>query len=241
MDRRNFLKVLRILGSRYKRDLPAHIREDPFRTMIGCLLSTRTLDERTDIAYTALFSRYPTLESLLAADPEVVKELVRPVNFYATKAKRVLEAASYISKVHGGKVPRSRKCLLEVPGIGPKCADIILNYAFRKAAVAVDTHVEVVSKRLGVCSPEDSYDEAKKKIETLATKRELGRINDILVCFGKEFCKKRNPKCNICPVFFYCEWPEKFKAAKREPERYQGTEIRTKRAQDSAKTPDKSL
>jgi endonuclease-3 len=198
--------------------LPAHIREDPFRTLIGCLLSTRTLDERTDIAFAALFSRYPTLESLLDANPEVVRELIKPVNFYATKAKRVLEAASYISKVHGGKVPRSRKLLLEVPGIGPKCADIILNYSFRKTTVAVDTHVEVVSKRLGVCSPEDSYDIAKNKIESLATKRYLGRINDILVCFGKEFCRKRGPRCGTCPVFKYCEWPEKYKVAKRDSE-----------------------
>ncbi len=206
-----FSKVLKILEERFSRDLPAHIKEDPFRVLIGCILSARTKDENTDKAYEALFREFADARSLAQADLLRIQALIKPVNYYKTKAKRIKEAASFIIEKFKGRVPKSRKALMRIPGIGPKCADIVLSYGFGKPTVAVDTHVETVAKRLGVAPERARYEEVKRAIEQATPLSLRARVNDLLVVFGREICHKNNPKCSVCPVFEFCIWEGKWK------------------------------
>lgn len=215
MDRERFSEAIRILESKYSRDLPAHIREDPYRTLIGCILSARTRDEFTDKAYRALFSRFGSPREILEASEDEIRELIRPVNFYVTKAKRIKQATAYIVERFGGRVPEDREKLMEIPGVGAKCADIVLSYAFGHNTVAVDTHVEVVAKRLGVCPEDAGYEEVKAAIEALAPKEKLWKINSLFVEFGQQVCSKSNPKCDVCPIYHLCEWEGKAERARR--------------------------
>ncbi|MEM3670205.1 MAG: endonuclease III [Thermoprotei archaeon] len=209
MNKRRFQEIVTKLLPQFGRKLPDHVSEDPFRVLIGCILSTRTRDEFTDKAYGALFAVYPTVEELSAADIEQIAALIKPVNFYKTKAKRVKEAATWILHEYGGKVPSGRVELLKVPGIGPKCADIVLSFGFGLDTVAVDTHVEVVAKRLGVAPPDAKYDEIQEKLQQVAAPGTLADLNDLFVAFGQKVCLKHVPKCNICPVYDYCVWEGK--------------------------------
>jgi len=209
VDRLKFAEIVAILEAKYRRDLPAHIREDPYRTLIGCILSARTKDYYTDKAYNALFSRFKSPEEVAQASEEEICGLIKPVNFYITKAKRIRQASEYILQHFGGKVPEDRAKLLEIPGIGEKCADIVLNYAFGHNTVAVDTHVEVVAKRLGVARRDAKYGEVKAALEQMSPPEKVGDINNLFVEFGQQICTKNRPKCSLCPVYDLCEWEDK--------------------------------
>lgn len=211
MDSETFEAVLKLLKPRFERVLPEHVSEDPFRVLIGCILSTRTRDEKTDRAYQALFEAYPDPASLAGADSSDVERLIRPVNFYKTKAKRIIAAARFLVQEFGGGVPSDRARLLLFPGIGPKCADIVLSFGFGVDTVAVDTHVETVAKRLGLAAEDAGYDEVKASIEGVCPKEELRGINDLFVSFGRAVCLRQAPKCHICPVYRFCVWPGKVK------------------------------
>lgn len=215
MDGTKFAKALVRLTKSYGRDLPAHISEDPGRVVIGCILSARTRDERTDQAYASLFSTFPSLDLLCAASIEDLENLIKPVNFYRTKARKIKEAACYMLRELGGRIPRSRKELMAIPGIGPKCADIVLSYAWGMDTVAVDTHVETVSKRLGVAPPSAKYEELKYRLERLAPPKFRSRVNDLFVVFGREVCTKSAPKCWMCPIYSLCEWKGKYQRKRK--------------------------
>lgn len=209
VDNRSFLKVVSILKKRFQRNLPSHIRGDPFKTLIGCILSARTRDEFTDEAYDALFKRFKTPTELARASESQLQKLIKPVNFYLTKARRIKQAAEFVLRNFGGTIPLDRAKLMEVPGIGPKCADIVLSYAFGVNTVAVDTHVDTVAKRLGVVSEEANYEEVKSALVEHAPSGNVSELNDLFVMFGRAICHKNHPKCYVCPVYDYCEWSAK--------------------------------
>jgi len=207
MDAATFRQVIHILRKRYGLMGPDHIQPtSPFRTLIGAMLSHRTRDEMTDRAYNRLFERFETPEHLARASLAEIRTLIRDVGFYRQKSKRIREVARIISKKPNKTVPSSREELMKLPGVGPKTADIVLSYAYGQPQVAVDTHVEAVSKRLGVASKEARYDEVKRNIMALAGRDDLLLINTLFVKFGREICRRPVPRCGVCPVTNYCEW-----------------------------------
>lgn len=216
--------TLRTILDRYRWEGPRHISRDPFRTLIGCILSQRTRDETTDAAFGRLFSRYRGVHDLAEADPAEVEKLIYPVGFYRTKARRIVEAARFIRDVFGGRVPDRMEDLLRIPGIGRKCANIVLAYAFGRPAIAVDTHVHRVTKRLGIV-PEDSgaadVEEALRR--TVPVDRWV-EVNHALVRFGKEVCRPARPLCGACPVQERCRFYS------REIRRAEGHRARRKQA-----------
>jgi endonuclease-3 len=215
VDTQSFEKVVSILKHRFRRVLPTHIRGDPFRTLVGCILSARTRDEFTDLAFDALFKKFESPKELAGASETELQRLIRPVNFYLTKARRIKQAAQFVMQNFGGRVPLDRVKLMEVPGIGPKCADVVLSYAFGVNTVAVDTHVDTVAKRLGVAAEEADYEEVKRSLVELAPSQNVSELNDLFVMFGKEICRKNHPKCYACPVYQFCEWRFKSTYKKR--------------------------
>lgn len=198
--------VLRTILDRYRWKGPKHISNDPFKTLIGCILSQRTRDETTDAAFERLFSKYCGVYDLAEADPADVERLIYPVGFYRTKAKRIVEAARFVRDVFGGRVPDRMEDLLRIPGIGRKCANIVLAYAFGRPAIAVDTHVYRVSKRLSIVPEDADAADVEGALRQIVPEGRWIEVNHALVRFGKEICRPINPLCERCPVKKHCRF-----------------------------------
>ncbi|MCS7135589.1 MAG: endonuclease III [Nitrososphaerota archaeon] len=207
MDEETFVKIINLLAERYGIQAPVHLDSlDPFKVLVGTVLSHRTRDEVTDLAFRRLFSKYKNVEEIANAPLDDITRLIKPVGFYKEKAKRIKEIAKLILERYGGQVPRSRELLMELPGVGYKTADIVLSVAYGEPIVAVDTHVETISKRLGIVGWNAKYEEIRKGIERITPPHMRRIVNRVLVTFGKEICRKPRPKCESCPITAYCEW-----------------------------------
>ena len=178
---------------------------DAFQILVGTVLSQRTRDEMTERATKALFAKYPGSRELARAEAKDVERLVRPSNFYKTKAKRVIGVARVIVEKFGGQVPKTMEELLEIPGVGRKTAGCVVVYGFRGAALPVDTHVNRIANRLGLVEtkkPEDT----EKALKRIVPKKDWIRVNDLLVRHGQAICRPIGPKCPECPVKAECKY-----------------------------------
>ncbi len=196
--------LLEIIEAYGTADLPDHVREDPFHVLIGCILSQRTRDETTDAAYRRLFSRFSGPEDLARADPTEIEKLIYPVGFYRNKAKTIVKAARFILEEFGGRVPDRFEDLLKIPGIGRKCANIVLAYAFGKPAIPVDTHVYRVAKRLGIVPADATPADVEDALKRIVPKDYWIRVNHALVRFGRAVCRPVRPRCDSCPFRDVC-------------------------------------
>ena len=187
---------------------------DPFKILIGTILSHRTKDENTTSATENLFSVYKTPYELAGADLETVRGLVRPSGFYNMKAKNVIKASKQLVTDFGGKVPDNEVDLLKIHAVGRKTANCVLVYAFNKPAIPVDTHVHRISNRLGLADtvkPEDTEAVLVRKVP----KRYWLDLNDLFVRFGQTTCKPIGPKCGSCTLKGGCRYYQEVVLPKR--------------------------
>ena len=177
----------------------------PFRSCIGCMLSAQSLDRNTAAATTALFKLATTPEAMLALDDATIAAAIKPCGLYNMKARNIRKFCETLIGEHGGVVPDTREGLLKMPGIGRKCADIVMSFTFDADVIAVDTHVHRVCNRIGLTDAKT----ADKTAEQLVDRAPDWAHRDghfWLIQFGKRICVARNPKCDICPVSDLCEW-----------------------------------
>jgi endonuclease-3 len=177
--------------------------QDPFRILIGCLLSLRTRDETTAVASARLFARAATPRAMLALAPRTIARTIFPVGFYRTKA-RVLRAVSReLLERFGGQVPADLDALLTLPGVGRKTANLVVTTGFNRPGICVDTHVHRISNRLGFIrtrTPEETEQALRAKLP----RRHWIGLNDLLVAFGQNLCQPLSPRCSDCPVAGLC-------------------------------------
>jgi endonuclease-3 len=177
-----------------------------FEILIGTILSQRTRDANTAKACNQLFSKYKTVKQMANANLRSIQKLIKPAGFYKVKAKRIKEVSKIILKQYNGNVPKNRKELLDLPGVGHKTSGIVMVYGYgAPETIPVDTHVHRISNRLDLIktkSPEQSEEELIKIIP----KRYWIEFNDLFVRFGQQTCLPRGPKCTICPISNYCEY-----------------------------------
>ncbi len=188
---------------RYRRN--KHI-DDPFRVLVHCILSQRTRDEQSYRAAEELFKRYKTPKDLATANLETVMELIRNTGLYKAKSKYIIQAARIIVEKHGGRVPRSMKELLKLPGIGRKCANIVLAYGYGIPAIAVDTHVYRIAKRLGLAPLNATHLEVEKALMRKIPRNLWIYVNHAFVDFGRDICKPVRPDCNRCFLRELCTY-----------------------------------
>ncbi|MCW7754692.1 endonuclease III [Desulfobotulus sp. H1] len=175
----------------------------PFGVLVATLLSLRTKDEVTEAAARRLLSRADTPERMLNLGEERIRELIFPVGFYPTKARRLMSIAAILVEKYEGGVPDSMEELLALPGVGRKTANLVLVEGFGIPAICVDTHVHRISNRLG-------YVEAPTPEKTeMALRAKLPleywvAYNEILVAFGQTLCRPVSPWCSRCPVAALC-------------------------------------
>jgi len=181
----------------------ANIKQDPFKILISTILSARTRDANTKIATERLFAKYNSPYLIATADNESLEDLIRASGFYRIKANRIKEVSKVLLDNYNGKVPKDFEDLISLPGVGAKTANCVLVYAFKEAAIPVDTHVHRISNRLGwvkTVKPEQT----EKALREVVPKSLWIQINRIFVRFGQEICLPLQPKCDICPVEKMC-------------------------------------
>lgn len=178
---------------------------DPFKILIGTILSHRTKDENTTRATENLFSRYKTPGQIADADPGEVRRLIRPSGFYNMKTKNIMRASRQVVEEFGGKVPDNEEDLLKIHSVGRKTANCVLVYAFNKPAIPVDTHVHRISNRLGLVKTKKPEDTEAELVRTVP-KRYWLELNDLFVRFGQTTCKPIGPKCAGCTLNGSCQY-----------------------------------
>jgi endonuclease-3 len=178
-------------------------RRDPFRVLIGTILSQRTRDENTAKASEQLFGKFDTPEKLASARIEEIERLIRPSGFYHVKAQRIQKVAQQILLDYGGEVPRDVTNLLKLEGVGRKTANCVLVYGFQVPAIPVDVHVHRIANRLGLVSTK-TPEETENALMEVFEEREWIVVNELLVTFGKEVCRPRNPRCEECFLLDLC-------------------------------------
>jgi endonuclease III len=178
---------------------------DPFKILIGTILSHRTKDENTTRATENLFSRYKTPSEIAGADPKVVRQLIRPSGFYNMKTRNIMRASEQVMTEFGGKVPDNEEDLLKIHSVGRKTANCVLVYAFKKPAIPVDTHVHRISNRLGLVDTKKPEDTEAELVRTVP-KRYWLELNDLFVRFGQTTCKPIGPKCGECSLTASCRY-----------------------------------
>lgn len=206
-----FSKVLAILAQHYTDSAYSTAlneiskQDDPFRVLIGTVLSQRTRDEVTAETEQALFREYPDAASLSAADRRHIERLIRRVGFYRTKAKAVKDISRDILDRFGGKVPHDMESLLSLPMVGRKTANCVLVYGFGMNAIPVDTHVHRISNRLGWVKTKKP-EETERALVGMLPKETWLAVNELMVTHGKNICRPIGPLCQRCPVAELCAY-----------------------------------
>ncbi len=172
-------------------------RREPFRVLIGTILSQRTNDDVTYPAAERLFSRYRSAEELAAAEPREVARLIKPVGFYNVKAERIVEVAQIIVNQYQGHVPDTLDELLKLPSVGRKTANCVLVFGFGKPAIPVDTHVHRISNRLGLVQTATPL-ETEMALKEVLDRKYWIEFNELLVHHGRALCRPLRPKCGEC-------------------------------------------
>ncbi|MCS4540205.1 MAG: endonuclease III [Thaumarchaeota archaeon] len=178
---------------------------DPFKILIGTILSHRTRDENTTRAVEKLFAKYKDVEELAKARESDVRERIRPAGFYNVKARNVIRVARQLIDEFGGVVPRRMEDLLRLHSVGRKTANCVLVYGFNEPAIPVDTHVHRISNRLALVdtkTPEQTEMELIKGVP----KAYWLELNDLFVRFGQTTCKPIGPRCEVCSLTGICRY-----------------------------------
>ena len=201
----NVVKIIRILKKRY--DVGAW-RMRPFRALIGCIISQRTKDETTGPAADRLFAAADTPQRMSKLTTKRIAKLIYPAGFYNQKAKNIKATCKMLLERYNGRVPKTREELMKLPGIGGKCADIVLLFSYGYSVIPVDTHVAKVSQRLG-WTRHKHREKIREDLHELFPPKKRAAINGLLVMFGKEICRSPFPKCYSCPLEKLCPYPNK--------------------------------
>ena len=184
-------------------DLVAAQTPDPFRILVGTILSSRTQDATTAAAVSKLFARVKTPAQLAALSEAEIESLIFPVGFYHTKAKHLKQLPGALDAQFNGIVPDEIDDLCKLPGVGRKTANLVRSLAFRKPAICVDVHVHRISNRLGIVQTKTPL-ETEMALREILPRQYWMDWNSHLVAFGQTCCRPVNPRCAECPVARWC-------------------------------------
>lgn len=178
---------------------------NPFKILIGTILSARTRDENTTRVVRKFFERFQTPQDVASADIDTIKRIIHSIGFYNVKAERIKRVSSILVERHAGKVPSEIDELLELPGVGRKTANCVLVYAFDKPAIPVDIHVHRISNRLGLVktrTPEQTEMELARTVD----ENLWNKVNDTFVMYGQNICLPVKPRCGMCDLKTSCSY-----------------------------------
>ncbi len=175
----------------------------PFQLLVATILSAQATDKSVNAASPALFGRYPDAATMARATPEELEPYIRAIGLYRNKAKSLVLSARALVEQHGGEVPDDFEALLGLPGVGRKTANVVTSNAFGRAAIAVDTHVGRLARRLEF-SAHYHPDKVEKDLEKLFPRERWVFAHHALILHGRRVCTARNPNCQGCALSPLC-------------------------------------
>jgi endonuclease-3 len=181
---------------------------NPFTLLVAVVLSAQATDAGVNKATPALFAAADTPEKMVALGEDKVREFIKTIGLFRTKAKNVIALSAMLIAKHGGVVPPVREALEELPGVGRKTANVVLNIAFGQPTIAVDTHIFRVGNRTGLAPGKDPY-EVEMNLERVVPDAYKLHAHHWLILHGRYICVARKPRCDVCLINDLCRWPEK--------------------------------
>ncbi|HVP16274.1 MAG TPA: endonuclease III [candidate division Zixibacteria bacterium] len=187
--------------------------EDPFRTLIVTIISQNTADRNTARAFENLSNRFEiTPEALSKAKEKEIEECLRVAGLYKNKTKTIKHVSKTILERYHGDMKsilllpteEARQTLMQFPGVGPKTADVVLLFSAKQNTIPVDTHVNRVSKRLGLAPTKGNYEAVRKSLQSIYDPGDYMQIHVLLIAHGRKYCKARVPLCKECPINMLC-------------------------------------
>ncbi|MFC5541025.1 MAG: endonuclease III [Bacilli bacterium] len=185
------------------------VHSNPFELLIATLLSAQCTDQLVNKVTKDLFQKYKTPEDYLSVPLEELQQDIRSIGLYRNKAKNIQKLCEKLITEFNGEVPKTREELTSLPGVGRKTANVVMSVAFGIPAIAVDTHVERVTKRLGLCRWKDSVLEVEETLMKKTPKERWSKTHHQLIFFGRYHCKAQNPQCHQCPLLDLCREGQK--------------------------------
>jgi len=198
--------ILARLKARYPEAATALAYRDPWQLLVATVLSAQTTDANVNRVTPSLFARWPEPEDLAAADPEEVESVVHPTGYFRQKTRAIISLSVDLAARFGGEVPADLAALTTLPGVGRKTASVVLAEAFGLPAIAVDTHVGRLSRRLGLSAAADPT-RVEADLRALYPRKEWSGISMRFIQFGREVCLARRPRCEGCPLADRCPYP----------------------------------
>ena len=174
-----------------------------YELLIAVMLSAQSTDKRVNEVTKVLFNKYNSLSMLASANIEDIKSIIRSVGTYNRKASNVIEISKKLLQYNS--VPNNRELLESLPGVGRKTTNVVLGIIYNEPCIAVDTHVERVSKRLGLANSNDNVLEVEEKLNKLIPDNNKMRLHHQLLLFGRYYCKAKNPLCDSCKLKRICK------------------------------------
>jgi endonuclease-3 len=181
---------------------------NPFTLLVAVVLSAQATDAGVNKATPGLFGLADTPEKMAALGETKVRDLIKTIGLFRTKAKNVVELSRRLVADHGGEVPRTREALEALPGVGRKTANVVLNVAFGEPTLAVDTHIFRVGNRTGM-APGKTPLEVEQKLEAVVPAKYKSHAHHWLILHGRYTCLARKPLCEKCIMADLCQWPGK--------------------------------
>ncbi len=181
---------------------------NPYTLLVAVVLSAQATDAGVNKATPALFAAADTPEKMVALGEARVRELIKTIGLYRTKAKNVVGLSRELIEKHGGTVPPSREALEALPGVGRKTANVVLNIAFGEPTIAVDTHIFRVGNRTGLAPGKTPF-EVEMNLEKVVPDKYKRHAHHWLILHGRYTCIARRPLCEKCIISDLCRWPEK--------------------------------
>ena len=202
MDVNTILEELDVLFPKAHCELK---HKNPYELAVAVVLSAQTTDIAVNNVTPNLFKKYPTPKKLANAKLEDIEKLIARLGLYHNKAKAIQGLATTMVNNFHGEVPNTMEDLVSLPGVGRKCANVILSECYGIPALAVDTHVERVAKRLGFARKNDSVLTVEKKLKKKIPEERWIKTHHQFIFFGRYLCHARNPECFKCPFVDICK------------------------------------
>jgi endonuclease-3 len=185
---------------------------NPYTLLVAVALSAQATDKGVNKATESLFKKVKTPEAMLALGEKGLTEFIKTIGLYRGKAKNAIAAAKILVEKHGGQVPKDRAALEELPGVGRKTANVVLNVAFGEPTIAVDTHIFRVSNRTNL-APGKNVLEVESGLEKIVPDHYKSHAHHWLILHGRYTCVARKPLCPTCVVRDLCRFKDKTKEA----------------------------
>jgi endonuclease-3 len=205
--------ILKILRTTFAMTTWATATRNPFETLIATIISQNTNDKNTARAFENLSNKFRiTPETLAKAKIKQIENCLKVAGLYHNKGRAIQQVSRIILKKYNGNLAQilskpldeAREELLQLPGVGPKTADVLLLFSAKKSTIPVDTHVNRVSKRLGLVTKEADYETVRRTLQLIYDPKDYLAVHVLLISHGRKYCKAKTPLCKECPLARLC-------------------------------------